>query len=293
MALITECGRKSGLYLVAESIDCGGKGSIVSAIKRAEMAAGKRIIDLRLLWPSNEERRIADGGDNPLSAIYGTNDVIPEYGKLKSFFVGEDGKRIDVIFTCEPTWARTGLKIRNKLIHEVKGLDYTARDAAEAYAEDRQELISKLIRPAILDGVDVYCERNFCSSVVYQSSMDNPLTVDHILALEGNRYAAGNAPHLYVICDVSAETAMERKSARDKKDCCKFETLEFQRRIEGKYRAGWLRELLESQGSCVAYVNTEKPKRPEDTVRAALAVVGLFRSGKLKGGQKFNYGIRQ
>ncbi|MBU2561611.1 MAG: hypothetical protein KKD17_04890 [Nanoarchaeota archaeon] len=289
MTLITEYGKKSGLYLVAESIDCGGKGSIVSAIKRAEVSAGKHIIDLRLLWHSDEEGKVPSAQGNPLFAIYGIDDVIPEYGRLKEYFVRKDGRGIDVIFACEPTWARTGLKIRKKLIHEVKGLDYTARDAAEAYAEDRHELISRLIRPAVLDGVDVYCERNFCSSVVYQSSMDNPLSVDQILALEGNSYAAGNAPHLYVICDVSAETAMERKSARDKKDCCKFETLEFQRRIEGKYRAGWLRDILESQGSQVAYVNTEKPTRPEDTIRAALAVVKLFRSGKLKHGQKFNY----
>ncbi|MBW2971714.1 hypothetical protein KY359_01635 [Candidatus Woesearchaeota archaeon] len=290
--VIAKYDGKTGLYLVAESIDCGGKGSIVSAIKKSERQAGRSIVDLRLLWPSNEEGRIPDGDDNPLSAIYGTNDIIPDYLKLKRHYEKVTGRGIDVIFTCEPTWARTGLKIRNKLIHEVKGLDYTARDAAEAYAEDRQELISKLIRPAILDGVDVYCERNFCSSVVYQSSMDNPLTVEQILALEGNVYAAENAPHLYVICDVSAGTAMERKSERDKKDCCKFETLEFQGRIEGKYRAEWLRKLLESHGSMVVYVNTEKPTRPADTIAASLSLVRMFKAGRLEPGQKFNYDIK-
>ncbi len=290
--VVVDFDSRTGLYLVAESVDCGGKGSIVSAIKRSELDAGSTVVDLRLLWPSNEKDKIPAGPGNPLFDIYGTDDVIPEYEKLKLHYLERYGEGIDVIFACEPTWARTGLKIRNKLIHEVKGKDYTARDAAEAYAEDRQELISKLIRPAILDGVDVYCERNFCSSVVYQSSMDNPLSVKQILALEGNRYAAENSPHLYIVCDVGADTAMERKSVRDKKDCCKFETLGFQRRIEDKYRSSWLADILRSYGSFVVYVNTEKPTSPRDTSAAALRIVSMFRDKKLDDGARFNFDLK-
>jgi len=292
MMLITPYNGRSGLYLVAESIDCGGKGTVINTIKDSELNSKKVVLDLRLLWPSDEENKVPVGDRNPLSVIYGTDDVIPEYEKIKKLFAGA-GKTIDTIITCEPTWANVGLKIRRKIIHEVKGLDYTAKDAADAYAEDRKELISKLIRPAILDGVDVYCERNFCSSVVYQSSMDNPLSISEILALEGNVYATSNSPHLYIICDISADTAMERKALRKKDDQCKFEVPEFQRRIEGKYRSSPLKGILNSLGSIVVYVNTDKPATQEDTARAAISIVKAFKDLNLKDGEKFNYDIEK
>jgi thymidylate kinase len=290
--VITSYSQKTGLYLVAESIDCGGKGSIISAIKKKSIGSGKLVLDLRLLWPSDEEGKIPPGHDNPLYALYETDNVIPEYEKLKEYYLKMTGRRIDTIFTCEPTWANYGLLIRKKAVHEVLGKNYTAEDTAKLYAPDRHELISKLILPAVLDGVDVYCERNFCSSIVYQSSMDDVLTVEQILALEGNAYATRNSPHLYIICDVSAETAMERKAIRKKQDACKFEVLPFQKRIAEKYKSLWLRELLNSHGSIVAYVNTEKPTTPEDTVSAALSVVELFKSGKLQNSHKVNYDIK-
>jgi thymidylate kinase len=288
---ITTYDASSGLYMVAESIDYGGKGSIINAIKKAEIEAGKTIIDLRILWPSDEDAKIPHGEGNILSAVYGSDDVIPEYSKLKEHMLDKIGKRIDSIFTCEPTWARVGLKIRKKLIHEIKGKEFTAKDVAEAYAEDRQKLVSRLILPAIQDGVDIYCERNFCSSVVYQSSMDNPLSIDEVMAIPGNAFCAENAPHLYIICDLSAETAMERKNSnvRQKDDKCMFEVPEFLRRIEGKYRSGELKALLNSHGSMVAYVNTDKPTEASDTISAALKIRESFMEGNLSDGKKFNY----
>jgi len=288
---VTKYSQESGIYLVAESIDCGGKGSIINAIKESEISKGKLVVDLRLLWPSGDDG-MQLGHENPLISIYQDNNIIPEYERIKEYYLKLAGRKIDVLITCEPTWANTGLKIRKKIVHEIKGVNHTAKDTAEAYAEDRHELISKLIKPAILDGVDVFCERNFCSSVVYQSSMDTPLTVKDILRIEGNAYAAENSPHLYVICDLSADTAMERKDLRKKADECRFEVPEFQRRIEGKYRSEWLKDLLKSYGSVVVYVNTEKPTTHKDTTQAALKVVTLFKERELSHGQKFNYTIK-
>jgi thymidylate kinase len=280
---------KSGLYLVAESIDCGGKGSIISAIKDSEVRAGRLVVDLRLLWPSDEPGKVPSGPGNALWECYENDDVIPDYSKLKDHFTDADGRKIGSIFVCEPTWAHVGLAIRRKIIHEVAGKNYTAKDTAQAYADDREELIRKLIKPAIDDGVDVYCERNFCSSVVYQSSMDNPVSVEDIMRLPGNAFAARNAPHLYVICDLSAETAMKRKLERQKQDNCKFEVPEFQRRIEGKYRSSWLHALLTYHGSMVVYVNTDSPTTLDDTVRASLEIVKRFKSGSLRDKEKFNF----
>ncbi|NQU79797.1 hypothetical protein HQ545_08580 [Candidatus Woesearchaeota archaeon] len=284
--VIAKYDSKTGLYLVAESIDFGGKGTIINTIKNS--CVDKNFIDLRLLWPSDEPDKIPAAKGNTLFDKYGTDDVIPKYEDLKQEFM-KQGRSLNTIFTCEPTWAKTGLKIRKKAIHETLGRKYTARETAELYAEDRQKLISKLIRPAILDGVDVFCERNFCSSIVYQSSMDNPLTVEEITSLESNKYAMRNAPHLYIICDVSADTAIKRKAGREKDDHCKFEVPEFLTRIEDRYRSEELKKMLNSHGSKVVYVNTDKPTTPEDTARAAIDILNLFRLGELKDGQRINY----
>ena len=281
--------RGQGLYLVAESIDCGGKGSIISAIKRDDESAGRLVLDLRLLWPSDEPDKIPLGRTNALSEIYGTDDIIPKYEELQKFYEKTFRRRIDTIITCEPTWAGIGLQIRKKIIKT--DADHTAKDTADAFAQDRHNLISRLIFPAIQDGVDVFCERNFCSSVVYQSSMDTPLSVEDILALEGNMYAARHAPHVYVICDISADTAMERKNARKKQDDCRFEVPEFMRKIEAQYRSPALKELLNSHKSMVVYVNTEKPTTPDDTDIAAREILRKLREGSLIDGARFNYNI--
>ena len=289
--VITKYNQESGLYLVAESIDCGGKGSIINAIKKSEEDSGKLVLDLRFLWPSDEPDKIPPGNSNVLSALYRTDDVIPEYTKLKRYFQEISNRKIDSIILCEPTWANVGLAIRKKIVHEIKGKGYSAKDTAQAYADDRKELISKLINPAIKDCVDIYCERNFCSSVVYQSSMDDTADVTSIMKLEGNVFSAKNSPHLYIICDVSAETAMKRKATRLKQDECKFEVLPFQQRIAEKYRSEWLKDMLSSNGSMVVYVNTDKPTTLEDTTSTAIDIVRMFKSGTLKDRQKFNYDV--
>lgn len=286
---ITEYSPKSGLYLVAESIDCGGKGTIINAIKDDLVQRGKGVVDLRLLWPSDEDGKIS-GRQNMLNYLYKTDDVIPDFEKIRDHY-RSNNEPLDAIICCEPTWAHVGLAIRKKIIHEVEGKSYTAKDTAQAYADDREELITRLIRPAIINGVDVYCERNFCSSIVYQSSMDDTLGIDHILELKGNRFAGQNSPHLYVICDISAETAMQRVAIRKKQDACKFEVLPFQKRIAQKYTSNWLKQILNSYGSFVVYVNTDKPTNLENTKSAALHIVELFKSGELDDGERFNFDI--
>ena len=57
MALITEYSSGCGLYLVAESIDFGGKGSIISAIKNSEEEKGKRLQEIIALQTHENPRQ--------------------------------------------------------------------------------------------------------------------------------------------------------------------------------------------------------------------------------------------
>jgi thymidylate kinase len=285
---ITKHSSGSGLYLVAESIDCGGKGTIVDAIKAHLRSEGKTFIDFRELWPKDDSPAELNK-INMLSLIYGTTNVIPEFQTFSGYF-DIARKPLDAIFICEPTFANTGLLIRTKKTHNVYGRHVTAKETAGLYADDRHELLPKLILPALEAGIDVFCERNVCSSIVYQSSMDDALSVDYILGREGNVFALKHSPDVYVICDLSADTAMERKNARtEKQDNCRFEVPEFQRRIEQKYRSDWLRGLLEGYGSKVVYVNTDRPTTLDDTRRAAVDVLLRYRKGVLVSGERFNF----
>ncbi|MBT6519595.1 hypothetical protein HOK51_07135 [Candidatus Woesearchaeota archaeon] len=212
-----------------------------------------------------------------LTRLYGTNNVIPYYDHLKQ----EVGK-LDLLVVCEPTWANVGLKIRNKIIHEIEGKDFSAADTAEAYALDRQELLLNLVLPAIYDNVDVGSERNVCSSITYQSTMDSAiLGVNQVLDYPGNVLAMKNSPDLYMICKISAATAMKRLAMREKKDEAKFEKLDFLGLLQEKYESEWLKDMLEQNGSMVAYVNTDEPKTVEDSIFQSVHILDTYKLNKI------------
>ena len=113
------------------------------------------------------------------------------------------------------------------------------------------------------------------------------LSSEEIGDLPGNLLAADNPPDLYMICDVDPETAMKRKSERDKKDCCKFETVDFQKLIHQKYQSAEIREILESEGSMVVYINTDDPRPIHLTRSIGPEILKRFAAGELKSGDRF------
>jgi len=274
-----------GIYLVAESIDCGGKGSLIDGIKEHLVQQGKNIIDLRLLWPTIVKEKVPAAKGNLLWEIYGKDDVCPAFKDISSAV-----NNLDAIFVCEPTWEGLGLVIRHKAVHEVLGEDYGPKDTADLYARNRATLLEKLIIPARAAGVSIFSERNVVSSLVYQATMnDGSLSMYEIADLEGNALALNSSPDVYAICDVDPETAMQRKTLREKKDYCKFETVEFQQKIHEKYQSEWLMKFLEKHGSSVVYVNANDPRTAENTKHAGVEILIQHAHGVLKSGDRFLY----
>jgi dTMP kinase len=229
---------KKGKFVMIDGLDGSGKGTAVNALKENAIDLGKKVLDLREYWETQE------GFPN-----------ISDY---------------DVIVSAEPTFTHIGKKIRDVMIKN--GSIYTPEEIAIAYSEDRFELYNKIIVPAINSGKDVYQERGVITSLVYQPKMKPSYQLEKVMNLPGNKFCLDYPPNLLLITTVDPETAMERLGKRTKKDDAIFEKLEFQKKIQEIYREQWLRDIFESKGTKVSYIDTNKPFTEKDTARKTLEI---------------------
>lgn len=220
-----------GKFVMIDGLDGSGKGVAIDSLKEYSLSKGMKVLDLREYWKKQE----------------GFPDI-SEY---------------DVIVSAEPTFTNIGKKIRQEMIKN--GSNYNAKEIAKAYSDDRYELYKKIILPAIESGKNVFQERGVITSLAYQPLMENSYTIDEIIELEGNRFCLEHAPDLLVITVVNPEVVIERLSKREKQDNAMFEELEFQKRLEKVYESKWIKELFESKGSKVVYLDTNPPKTVNDT----------------------------
>ena len=235
-----------GNYIVIDGIDRVGKGTLINTIVEHEMAKGRTVFDA-----------------DQYQALH---------KKLPSV---EDFKGYDMILVSEPTYCGKGEHIRNVLIKT--GSTASVKEIASAYSEDRHILLDNIILVALQLGIDVLSSRSVCSSIAYQP-LDAELrgilfSVEPVMALPGNRYALQNSPNLLIIPVItSAAAALERSQDRGKDDDCKFEEESFLEKNLGIYKSDWLREIFESKGTKVEYVDTSGTL--DDSRRNVLEVWG-------------------
>jgi len=231
-----------GKFVMIDGLDGSGKGVAVNALKEYVLSKGMKVLDLREYWKENK----------------GFPDI----------------SEFDVIISAEPTFTNIGKKIREEMIKN--GSSYTPKEIAEAYSNDRLELYKKIIIPALESGKWVFQERGVISSIVYQPLMDdNGVDLNFVLNLEGNKFCLEHAPDLLVITVVKPEVVIERLEKREKQDNAMFEKLEFQKKLEKVYESEWLKEIFETKGSNVVYLDTNPPKTVEDTKNK---IIELFQS---------------
>ena len=76
------------------------------------------------------------------------------------------------------------------------------------------------------------------------------------MALEGNVLALENAPDLLIIPTVADVDELARRLAsRQKKDDAIFENVPFQKQLKQVYESNWFREIFESRGTVVKYLD--------------------------------------
>lgn len=214
-----------GKLVVVDGLDGSGKGTIVSALRKWATNKGLRIFDLREYWTVNHS--------------------LPEK---------EDFQDFDVIISAEPTFSLVGSAIRDELIRENKR-NYSAFTTAQAYAIDRNILYKRVILPALELGKIIFQERSVTTSIVFQPVQAEHLPLAMVLELEGNSLALKHRPDLLIILDVKPETSMERLAKRDKKDKAIFEKLDFQKKVDERFKSEWFKEIFENQGSKVVYLD--------------------------------------
>jgi thymidylate kinase len=95
--------------------------------------------------------------------------------------------------------------------------------------------------------------RSFLSSLVYQSVQGE--SVDSLLELPGNRFAARNAPDKVIVPYVrTVDTLVDRLSASGEEQDV-FEKAAFQKRVLEAYRSDWFEDLCAEHAVDVVYVD--------------------------------------
>jgi len=227
-------------FVIFEGIDGSGKRTLAYAFANELAARGMNIFNL-VHWCTKEKR-------------------IPLAEQISD----------DILMTTEPTWAWIGIAIREELIR--KGQEHDAFSIAHGYALDRMILYKRLIIPALAAGKYIIQERGVPSSLVYQPIQKNPMTVDEVSAIPGNKIAIDNAPGHIVIAKISAKTAMARLGGRTgKDDNAIFEKEDFLTRAAERYESAWFKDFWESRGTKVHYFDAEQPLESAKIAAAKLA----------------------
>lgn len=136
--------------------------------------------------------------------------------------------------TFEPGDTELGARLRAILLDPANE-DLDPRAEALLMAADRAHHVATRIRPALLRGRDVVCDRYVGSSIAYQGH-GRGLPVEEIAALSA--FAVdGLVPDLVVLLEVPPEVAAQRLAGTGAPDRMESAGDAFHRRVDDGYRA--------------------------------------------------------
>ncbi|MBU0540677.1 hypothetical protein KKF59_03595 [Patescibacteria group bacterium] len=228
------------MFIQIDGIDGAGKSTLISAAE--DWARGK---DLKIFDVTEWSRTRGSAPD--------LNDI----------------GNVDVLLTSEPTHAGIGAVIRNEIIK--RETPYSARFAAESFALDRGVQYTRLILPFLANRAKrlVIQDRGLLSSLAYQplqSEKENiagaePVTIDWLLTLEGNKIALSNHPDIFIFLDIDPKIAADRLAGRTEKiDAHVYEHQAFQARLAERFRDPKVCEPLVERGTQIITLDGSKTK---------------------------------
>ena len=143
------------------------------------------------------------------------------------------GKGYDIIVCREPGGTPISEAVRQVILNK----DFTEMGNMTElllYAAARAQLMEEVIRPALLEGKIVICDRFVESSAVYQGIGRN-MGID--LVYQVNQFAIGDTvPDLTIMIDLNAEIGISRKKKQTELDRMEREALDFHERVVDGYR---------------------------------------------------------
>ncbi len=232
-----------GKFIVIDGLDGVGKGIAINAIVDLLISQGKKVLDLDKYWREMHfhpdfENKVINGKENQY------------YVNLEDY---------DVIKSSEPTFTGIGKVIRDEVIADVNR-KYSAKFTAECYSSDRMVLYKRILLPALENGKTIIQSRSVSTSIVYQhiqsENDEKALSMEEIINLEGNTFTLENAPDLLIIPTIKdVGSLIGRLENREKDDNCNFENLECQLKLKPIYEGEVFKEIFESRGTKVEYLD--------------------------------------
>jgi len=119
---------------------------------------------------------------------------------------------IEAMYTREPGGTALGEEIRNILQHNQAGEAPCERAELLLFEASRNQLVEKVIRPALEEGTWVICDRFMDSTTAYQG-YGRGLPVDEVKAIH-HFTVNGVVPDLTLLLDLEVETGFERIAQR-------------------------------------------------------------------------------
>ncbi len=172
-------------------------------------------------------------------------------------------KELDqIVLTREPTYSPLGRSIR-KLLKESKTPKSDSKRLLSLYLEDRKEHLTQLIRPSIVQGAVVLCDRYKYSTLAYQQTQG--IALEAIVNLHKNMLV----PDLILLLDVDPESALQRIQS-DRTYIEKFEQLEFMQELRENYVR--LKQVLPSENIVIINANLD-PLSVFEQIRSAVVRV--------------------
>ena len=138
-------------------------------------------------------------------------------------------QRLELVTTREPGGTTLGGQLRDLIQH---GQHVSSKAETLMFAADRAQHVDELIRPALVSGTTVLCDRYIDSSVAYQGAARG-LGTGEVRDL--SQWATGGLePDLTILLDIEPRLGL-RRATRHGADRIEQEGLDFQERVRQEY----------------------------------------------------------
>lgn len=214
-----------GTFIILDGIAGSGKSTLLNALKTSVRESGKLIFDMQE-WNQ--------GHTEP-----------PTFEEIKDH---------DIYFLFEPTKTWIGAAIRGEISFHPER--YSARTQAEAFALDRMIQYERVVIPALAAGKTVIQDRGVTTSLVYQSTLDPNLTMQHIAELPGNALALKHPPHHLVLTYLDPAIAQARRGTRADSSKGMYEETELLRRAQETFHGEAFCDFMKVHGTTIHVVDT-------------------------------------
>lgn len=141
-------------------------------------------------------------------------------------------KGYDILITREPGGTNISEQIRNVILDK-NNIEMDRITEALLYAASRAQHVAQIIKPALLEGKAIICDRFVDSSIVYQGIGRN-LGIDFIKKIN-DMATAGTEPDITFLMKLSPELGLSRKFSSDECNRLDMEKLEFHNKVYEGY----------------------------------------------------------